>query len=127
MGLLDGVLGKVTGGGAGNITEIIKIADAFGGIDGIVKLLTKGGFGNIVESWIGNGSNLPISQSQISSALGSTALKSAASSIGIDANTITSTLSKYLPDVVNKLSPDGVLPKKFDTQSLLSAGLGFLK
>ena len=44
--------------------------DVLGGLGGLLKQFQQGGFGDAINSWIGTGSNKPLSASQISNALG---------------------------------------------------------
>ena len=57
------------------------------------------------------GKNLPISPDQLQGVLGNDAVKNIASKLGIDSNALTSQLSNLLPDVVDKLTPDGKVPE----------------
>jgi uncharacterized protein YidB (DUF937 family) len=79
--------------------------------------------GDLVSSWVGTGQNLPVSADQIAKGLGATKLGAIASQLGITPEQASSTLSKVLPDIVNKLIPNGELP----TGYLLQQGLNLLR
>lgn len=123
MGLLDNIVGAISGGGKDN-----KMMDAIGGllggggINGLVENFTKGGLGDMIGSWIGTGSNLPISAEQIQSVLGSDQVKAIAGKLGISPEEASNKLASVLPDVVDKLTPEGKVPDP----DQLAGGLGGL-
>jgi len=78
MGLLDGILGGVIGAEA--LSLVKGYVDKHGGLDGVVAELEKTGYGAQVKSWVGDGSNLPISADDIKKALGSEKIKELAAS-----------------------------------------------
>ena len=65
------------------------------------------------------GQNLPISPDQLSQGLGRDKLGSLAQSLGMDQGELTSKLSELLPNVVDKLTPNGQVPDSGDLGSLL--------
>ena len=69
-----------------------------------------GGLGNVVSSWIGKGSNLPISASQIQAALGDEHIRALATSFGIPIDQVAGMLAQHLPAAVDQASPNGTLP-----------------
>ena len=114
MGILDGVKSALGGGGNQNdiISEIMKlIGGQSGGLAGLVQLFTSKGMGDIISSWTGTGDNLPISSGQITEVLGSDTIKNLASKLGMDSNSLTGQLSNLLPQVIDKLTPDGKVPE----------------
>jgi uncharacterized protein YidB (DUF937 family) len=115
MGLLDDITGAVTGGGGksgneGLMEAIGGMLGGGGGLQSIVENFTKNGLGETVSSWIGTGSNLPISAEQIQSVLGSEQVKSIAGKVGISTEEVSSGLASLLPGVIDKLTPDGKVP-----------------
>jgi uncharacterized protein YidB (DUF937 family) len=130
MGLLDSLLGKITGGGGSGVESQILNAvvgmlgnQGSGGLNSIISALTKGGLGDIAQSWVGTGANKPIAADQIMNVLGDSTVKDIASKLGIAPETVGSTLAKVLPNVVDKLTPNGKIP----TDDLLAQGLNLLK
>jgi uncharacterized protein YidB (DUF937 family) len=110
MGLLDGILGGVIGAGA--LSVVNNYIEHHGGIEGVVAELEKTGYGAQVKSWVGDGSNLPISADDIKKALGSDKLKSIAASTGIPVDKAAEYLAEHLPTAVDKATPGGVVPPK---------------
>lgn len=93
-----------------------------GGLDGFIQQFASKGLGDIAQSWVSTGKNLPISPNQLQSVLGSDVVKGLASKLGMDNNALTSQLSTLLPQVVDKLTPDGKIP----TGDIVSQGMNLL-
>jgi len=130
MGILDGLLGKITGSGGGGAEQALMSAVAglltdksSGGLSGLVENFTKSGLGDVVSSWVGTGKNLPISPDQILKGLGKDKIGQLASKAGLSQNDVSSTLANMLPGIVDKLTPNGKIP----TDDLIQQGLNFLK
>ena len=111
MGLLDKIKELAGSMSGDNDQESIfnGIADLFktDGLDGIVENFTKGGLGEKISSWIGSGSNLPISADQIKDALGSEKLEALAQKAGVPIEKVSQYLKDMLPDIVDKITPGG--------------------
>jgi uncharacterized protein YidB (DUF937 family) len=105
---MKGILGGAIGAEA--LSLVKDYFDKHGGVDGVVAELEKTGFGQQVKSWIGTGSNLPISADDIKKALGSEKLKDIAASTGIPVDKAAEYLAQHLPTAVDKATPDGNLP-----------------
>ncbi len=110
MGLLDGILGGAIGAEA--LLLVKGYVDKHGGIDGVVAEFEKTGYGAQVKSWVGDGSNLPISAEDIKKALGSEKLKELAASTGIPVDKAAEYLAEHLPTAIDKATPGGVAPPK---------------
>lgn len=81
-----------------------------GGLAGLLQQLQAGGLGEQVQSWISTGSNLPVSGEQLGSALGGDLLAQLAGQAGVSTSEAGTQLSQWLPQVVDKLTPQGQLP-----------------
>ena len=133
MGILDGILNSVlnpsaSGAGPSQMTQLLQsLLQQQGGLSGLVAQLSKGGLAEHAQSWIGAGQNLPVSGAQIQQALGSGQLGQMAQQLGIDPQHISGLLSQVLPEVINHLTPNGVLPTEAHLQQpstdLLGAAL----
>lgn len=121
MGLLNSVLGALTGGhsnsgqGDGLRAVIAILADEGsgwqpGGLDGLVCRLQLGGLGEIVSSWVSTGHNLPVSPEQLHEALGGDWVTRFAHELEMQPGDALRSLSRLLPAVVDQLTPDGYLP-----------------
>ena len=83
--------------------------DLLGGLGGLLSQFQQKGLGDVMNSWIGSGQNQPISPNQLGSALGPQIIKILAQKSGLSEQEITSHLSQILPNVVDKLTPNGRL------------------
>lgn len=58
-------------------------------------------------SWIGTGDNHPVGHSEIQSAFGQDELQSLADKLGTDVKGASGTLAALLPQLIDKMSPQG--------------------
>lgn len=78
MGLLDGVLGAVLGGGGNNGSGqqdlmgslIGGLLQQSGGVGGLLNVLRQGGLGQHADSWQGTGQNMPVDAGDLMKVLG---------------------------------------------------------
>ncbi|HVN32177.1 MAG TPA: YidB family protein [Thermoanaerobaculaceae bacterium] len=119
MGVLDGLLGQLGGlfgGGAqqknvvNSVLEMLNKPGA-GGLADIVKGFESSGLSQLVQSWISTGKNLPASAQQIEQGLGLEKIAVLAQSLGLTPDVLKIKLAEILPQVIDKLTPDGVVPK----------------
>ncbi|MEN9659776.1 MAG: hypothetical protein RL571_3241 [Pseudomonadota bacterium] len=128
MGLIDQLAGQFLGGKElpdGLVQSLSGVLEQQGDISGLVEKFQNGGLTNIVQSWVGNGENLPVSVEQIQAVLGSDAVNSVAEKLGVDPSDAAAKISEYLPQLINQLTPNGDVPE--GSGNLLSAGLDMLK
>jgi uncharacterized protein YidB (DUF937 family) len=109
MGLLDGVIGGLVGGEMATVVN--GLIARHGGISGIVSQLEQQGLGPTVRSWVGTGPNQPITADQLHRALGSGTIQELAAKFGLDPQDFAQKLAQVLPQVIDKLTPGGVVPK----------------
>jgi uncharacterized protein YidB (DUF937 family) len=116
MGLLDGALGALLGGGnapnaTGASSPLAQVLGGLiqqsGGLSGLVSQLSKGGLAAQVASWVGTGQNMAVSGQQITAVLGSGQLAQIAKQLGVDPNQAGGVLAQVLPHVVDHLTPTG--------------------
>ena len=81
-----------------------------GGLGGLVSAFAKNGLGDVVGSWIGRGQNLPVSGNQLAAVFGDDEIRHLAGSTGASRAEVTDALSQLLPQVVDRLTPDGRIP-----------------
>ena len=108
MGLLDGVLGGIVG--AGMVSVVSDIIDRHGGLNGVVNQFQRQGFGDTVKSWVGTGQNMPIAPDELHKALGPDTMNQLAAKLGMTPDELATKLSTALPQAIDKLTPDGVVP-----------------
>jgi uncharacterized protein YidB (DUF937 family) len=112
MGWLDSLKGLLGSAEASAIPAMINTVLAqtqYHDLAGLVAALEKGGLGPQVQSWLGNGKNLPITEDQLKAALGNTQLQELARQAGLPVDEILKILAQYLPELVDKASPNGTL------------------
>ncbi|MGI8467202.1 MAG: OmpA family protein [Pyrinomonadaceae bacterium] len=94
-----------------------------GGFAGFLNRFRQAGLGDVADSWISTGDNTHLSGEQVESALGENTVSRMASQAGIETGAAKSALGVMIPNVVDRLTPDGVVP---DERSLLSRIGGYL-
>lgn len=108
-GALSGVLGQVEAAAGPALISAVLAKTNLGDLSGIVSQLQQGGLGAQVSSWLGNGTNLPVTPDQLKSALGNAQVQEIAQHLGLPVDKALSLLSQHLPDMVDKASPNGVV------------------
>jgi uncharacterized protein YidB (DUF937 family) len=126
MGLLDSILGAVSGktesGGANALVGVLGgLLQQSGGLQGLANKFSQGGCGNVFSSWVGLGENQSISSNQVQNCLGSDQVKALAAKMGIDPAQASTLLAEFLPKVVDKLTPTGKVDPNADHQQGLAA------
>jgi uncharacterized protein YidB (DUF937 family) len=128
MGLFDevvSIVGKQLGGGQQN--SLMEQAMAMinnpemGGLTGLIEKFQKGGLGEVVSSWVGTGANQPISADQIINALGADRIQEIAEKVGVSGNQVSDGLASLLPQMIDKLTPNGQIPEGNVLEKGLSA------
>ena len=116
MGLMD-QLGQAAGGAMGGqaaqnpllqiVTSLLGQNSSVGGLAGLVQSFQKAGLGDIVNSWVGTGKNMPVTPDQIKQGLGGDVLNQLAGKAGVSPDAASAQLSSLLPDVIDKVTPNG--------------------
>ena len=130
MGLFDdlskkaGDLASGAGGGKAKllVSALQVIMGRFGGLGGLVQAFESKGLGGIAQSWMGKGANQPITPQQLRQGLGDEAVRDIAGRTGQPEGDVLSGLAGELPNLVDKLTPDGKEPEG----NLLEKGLSLL-
>jgi uncharacterized protein YidB (DUF937 family) len=99
-GLAD-VLGQVLGGSGRGTT---------GGLGGLLEQLQQAGFGEQANSWVSRGANQPISPDAMTQIFGHEGLEQISRQAGITPDEASRGLSALLPEVVDRVTPDGNVP-----------------
>ena len=109
MSFLSSLVGGIVGAELDHLVG--SYIQQHGGLSALVQKFETQGMGNIVQSWIGNGPNQSISADQLHQVLGSDTVTQLAAKFGLNPQDVMQKLSQVLPDAVNKMTPDGVIPK----------------
>jgi len=118
MGFMENLKGQV-GAALGNLatqhggmaaSAMALINEHPGGLSGLVQTFEAQGLGGVVSSWVGTGTNQPITAAQIQQVLGNEKLQAFATQHGIDVNQVSTQLATLLPQLVDQLTPHGTVP-----------------
>jgi uncharacterized protein YidB (DUF937 family) len=113
MGLLDsllaGTLSQAETALVPNLISTVLAKTNLGNLQGIVNQLQQGGLGPQVQSWLGNGANLPVTPDQLRAALGNDHIRQLAQHFGLDPDAALKLLADHLPNAVDQASPQGTL------------------
>jgi uncharacterized protein YidB (DUF937 family) len=109
MGMFDGLLGGIVG--AGMVSVVNGILEQHGGVQGVVSEFEKNGLGATVQSWVGTGPNRTISPDEVHKVLGPDLLQQLSAKSGLSVQDLAQKLAQVLPQTVDKLTPDGAIPK----------------
>ncbi len=114
MGLLDHVVGAALGGsrGGGPLLDLAMslIGSNGQGLNHLLGQFASAGLGDVARSWVSTGQNLPVSPDQLVRALGTTQIQDLARQFGIAPDAVAGQLSQLLPQVVDRLTPQGQVP-----------------
>jgi uncharacterized protein YidB (DUF937 family) len=102
-GGLGDVLGQVLGGATGG-------RGAADGLGGLLEQLQRTGFAEQADSWVGRGANKPISPDAMTQIFGRDGLEQISRQAGISEDEASRGLSELLPEVVDRMTPEGEVP-----------------
>ena len=124
-GGLGDLLGGLAGGGqrqggSGNLLlSLLPVVLAMlsnrggasgGGLGGLLQQLQATGLGPQASSWVSTGENMPISADELARGLGHERLAEIATRAGVSEEEASGGLAALLPELVDKLTPQGELP-----------------
>ena len=104
------------------MSSVMGLLGGQGGLDKMIGQFASKGLGDVIGSWVSTGKNLPVSGDQLQSVLGKDTINKLASKLGMDKGALTSQLTNLLPNVVDKLTPDGKVPEG----DIMSKGMDIL-
>jgi uncharacterized protein YidB (DUF937 family) len=109
--LKGGLGGLLAGGAAGSILS--------GGLGDLLNQFQQKGLGDQADSWVSNGPNKPVSPNDLASALGADQIDQLSAQSGLPRDELLHGLSRYLPDAINHMTPDGRLPDEHELSGRL--------
>ena len=107
--LLKGALGQVETAALPALVNGVLAKTQYHDLNGLVAALQSGGLGTQVQSWLGPGGNFPVTEDQLKAVLGNSQVQEFARHLGLPVDQTLKVLAQYLPDIVDKASPNGVL------------------
>lgn len=98
---------------ANDLTDIL--AQIFGGgqaqkLPEVVRQFEEKGMRDQVDSWVRTGPNKPVDRRQIEDVFGQRELDNLSRTRGIDRDQLAEVLSRYIPKIIDELTPQGQLP-----------------
>lgn len=129
MGILDGILGSLMGG-QNNASPLGSILGSLlggqtqsgqqqgglggllggSGLGGLLSKFQQGGLGEVAQSWVGTGPNKPVSPDQLQQVFGDQQVDQWAQQANMPKQDLLSQLSSYLPQAIDKMTPNGQVP-----------------
>jgi uncharacterized protein YidB (DUF937 family) len=100
--LKGGLGGLLAGGAAGSVLS--------GGLNDLLKQFQQAGQGDVTKSWVGTGPNKTISPDDLAKALGGDQISALSAHSGMSRDDLLASLSQYLPQAVDHLTPNGRMP-----------------
>jgi uncharacterized protein YidB (DUF937 family) len=125
QGGLGDILGQVLGGGAqrgggGGMADILGGMlgggaqqggmGGMGGLGGLLEQLQRSGYGDQARSWVGTGQNMPLPPDALEQIFGGGGLAEIARQAGVSEADASRGLSELLPEVVDRVTPQGEVP-----------------
>jgi len=90
-----------------------------GGLGRLINDLQKSGQARVAQSWIDRGPNEEIAPADLRKALGSDTLDALAKQTGLSRDELLEGLSQNLPDLIDKLTPNGRLPTEEEASRMV--------
>ena len=97
---LSDILSQIFGGGSAQ-----KLPD-------VVRQFEEKGMRDQVDSWVRTGPNKPVDRRQIEDAFGQRELEQMARTRGVDRDQLAEVLAKYIPRIIDELTPTGQMPAR---------------
>ncbi|MGH3274657.1 MAG: YidB family protein [Streptosporangiaceae bacterium] len=114
MALPENIMAQLGGqqGTAGGLASFTTMLSENGGLQGLMAKMTGSGAGPEVQSWVGSGQNMPVSGDKVQQALEPDSLNKIARTAGTTPEKISEQVAQILPEVVDKATPEGQVPKQ---------------
>ena len=114
MALFDSVLTKAEAHfklgekGAPLVNALVSLIETEG-LARFLERFRRAGLGTVADSWVSAGANTPLSPHQLEDGLGKDTLQNLAQQAEMPIETATPALASMIPQVVDLMTPDGVL------------------
>jgi uncharacterized protein YidB (DUF937 family) len=133
---MSGILGQIlqgfTGGGQGQsstllngvLQQVLAVRDGDKeGVAAIIQKFQNAGLGNYVQSWVGSGTNTPITVDHVGAVFLPGQIQAWAQQAGTTPEAISDVLAQAIPHVVDHLTPGGQIPAQTPPQMVDLAGI----
>jgi uncharacterized protein YidB (DUF937 family) len=128
-GLLGGLLGGKkggSGGGGANVAAMAAVAAPLvmkflqgGGLQKLLGGFKEQGMAQQADSWVSTGKNEPITAQQLEQVAGTKEIDEIAQQVGASREQTAEVLAQALPQVVDKVTPNGQLPAQTEVDDAL--------
>ncbi len=130
-GGLGGMLGgrEQAGTGGGGLGGLGGLGSILGGagLGGLLEQFRQRGLSSQADSWVSTGANQPLAPEDVDGVFGADGISQIAQEAGLSDIETREGLAQLLPDVVDRLTPDGNLPADDDLNNSLDDFLGRLR
>ena len=92
-------------------------AGSGGGLGGLLDQFRRAGFGDQTDSWVSTGQNVPLPPEAVEQTFGRSGLADLARRAGLSEVDTSRGLSQLIPEMIDRVTPDGSVP---DQNSLLA-------
>jgi uncharacterized protein YidB (DUF937 family) len=108
--------------------NMTQLAAGAAGAMALVNMFKSSGLGDQVQSWLSTGANQPVQGADITKVFGQERIAQIAQTLGVDPQQASHQLAETLPDLIDKISPNGELPQSAEQfASLANQFLGNTK
>jgi uncharacterized protein YidB (DUF937 family) len=102
---------------------ILKLLQG-GGLQKLLSSLQSQGAGDKAQSWVSTGENMQITPQELEQAVGSTEIEQIAQQAGALPEETKEVLAQALPQVVDKVTPNGEIPDQAQLDDMLGQLFG---
>jgi uncharacterized protein YidB (DUF937 family) len=114
--------GGMGGGLGGNQTALLVMLlplamrwiQRNGGMNAVLDKFRQKGLGGQAQSWMATGANQPIDGQSVEQVVGQDELRQMAQRLGVPEQQVAQAFAEIMPEMVDKLTPDGQLPHQAD-------------
>ena len=91
-----------------------QLAAGAAGAMALVNMFKTSGLGDQVQSWLSTGANQSIQGADITKVFGQERIAQIAQTLGVDHHQASEQLAQTLPNLIDKISPNGELPQNME-------------
>ena len=115
-------MGVPAGRGGGNQAALLMMllplamrwVQRNGGMNAVLEKFRQKGLGKQAQSWMATGANEPIDEQSVEQVVGQEELRAMAQRLGVPEHEVAQAFAEIMPEMVDKLSPEGQLPQQAD-------------
>ena len=86
-----------------------------GGMNAVLERFRQKGMGAQAQSWMSTGANEPIDEQSVQQVVGADELRQMAQRLGVPEEQVARAFAEIMPQMVDKITPDGQLPPHADS------------